>query len=71
MSQIDNIIIQVRARLQALSIKLWLEPYYYDEVGCVEDEIEVNSRYLWYWYDIADDTCLFLLRNWLKALVAI
>ncbi|XP_075156008.1 NEDD8 ultimate buster 1 [Haematobia irritans] len=40
MSQIDNIIIQVRARLQALSIKLWLEPYYYDGVGCVEDEIE-------------------------------
>uniref|UniRef100_A0A1I8NVK4 UBA domain-containing protein n=1 Tax=Stomoxys calcitrans TaxID=35570 RepID=A0A1I8NVK4_STOCA len=40
MSQIDNIIIQVRARLQALAIKLWLEPYYYDGVGCVEDEIE-------------------------------
>lgn len=42
MSQIDNIIIQVRARLQSMGIKLWLEPYYYDEVGCVEDEIEVN-----------------------------
>ncbi|XP_061396692.1 NEDD8 ultimate buster 1 [Musca vetustissima] len=40
MSQIDNIIIQVRARLQALAIKLWLEPYYYEGVGCVEDEIE-------------------------------
>lgn len=43
MSQIDNIIIQVRARLQAQGIKLWLDPYYYDEVGCVEDEIEVCS----------------------------
>ena len=42
MSQIDNIIIQVRARLQLLGIKLWLEPYYYDEVGCVEEEIDVS-----------------------------
>lgn len=41
MSKIDNIIIQVRARLQTMGIKLWLEPYYYDEVGCVEEEIEV------------------------------
>ncbi|KAI8118923.1 NEDD8 ultimate buster 1 [Lucilia cuprina] len=40
MSQIDNIIIQVRARLQLLGIKLWLEPYYYDGVGCMEEEIE-------------------------------
>ncbi|KAM7348693.1 NEDD8 ultimate buster 1 isoform 2-T2 [Cochliomyia hominivorax] len=40
MSQIDNIIIQVRARLQLLGIKLWLEPYYYEGVGCVEEEIE-------------------------------
>lgn len=44
MSQIDNIIIQVRARLQLLGIKLWLEPYYYDEVGCVEEEIDVSFR---------------------------
>ncbi|XP_065364111.1 NEDD8 ultimate buster 1-like [Calliphora vicina] len=43
MSQIDNIIIQVRARLQLLGIKLWLEPYYYDGVGCVEEEIEKLS----------------------------
>lgn len=41
MSKIDNIIIQVRARLQELSIKLWLEPYYYPEVGSVESEINV------------------------------
>lgn len=44
MSQIDNIIIQVRARLHLLGIKLWLEPYYYDEVGCVEEEIEVSAK---------------------------
>lgn len=58
MSQIDNIIIQVRARLQMLGIKLWLEPYYYEGVGCVEEEIEVsdgNRGYLCkicliYWY---------------------
>ncbi|XP_055845263.1 NEDD8 ultimate buster 1 [Episyrphus balteatus] len=37
---IDNIIIQVRARLQQQQIKLWLEPFYYQEIGVVESELE-------------------------------
>ncbi|XP_011187901.2 NEDD8 ultimate buster 1 [Zeugodacus cucurbitae] len=40
MSHIDNIIIQVRARLQLLGIKLWEEPYYFSEIGSVESEID-------------------------------
>uniref|UniRef100_A0A1A9WA10 UBA domain-containing protein n=1 Tax=Glossina brevipalpis TaxID=37001 RepID=A0A1A9WA10_9MUSC len=39
MSKIDGIIIQVRARLQELGIKLWLEPYYLETLGSVETEI--------------------------------
>ncbi|XP_067636364.1 NEDD8 ultimate buster 1 [Eurosta solidaginis] len=39
MSHIDNIIIQVRARLQQLGVKLWEEPYYYTDIGSVESEI--------------------------------
>ncbi|XP_036318039.1 NEDD8 ultimate buster 1-like [Rhagoletis pomonella] len=40
MSHIDNVIIQVRARLQQLGIKLWEEPYYYSDIGSVESEID-------------------------------
>ncbi|EDW65646.1 NEDD8 ultimate buster 1 [Drosophila virilis] len=40
MSQIDNIFNQVRARLQAQSIKLWEEPYYSEGVGSIEASIE-------------------------------
>ncbi|XP_053947894.1 NEDD8 ultimate buster 1-like [Anastrepha ludens] len=40
MSHIDNIIIQVRARLQQLGIKLWEEPFYYSDIGGIESEID-------------------------------
>lgn len=40
MSHIDNIIIQVRARLQLLGIKLWEEPYYFADIGSIESEID-------------------------------
>lgn len=43
MSQIDNIFNQVRARLQAQSIKLWEEPYYSEGVGSIEASIEVSA----------------------------
>ncbi|XP_055914257.1 NEDD8 ultimate buster 1 [Eupeodes corollae] len=39
-NHIDNIIIQVRARLQEQQIKLWLGPYYYEDIGVVESELE-------------------------------
>lgn len=42
MSHIDNIIIQVRARLQLLGIKLWEEPYYFADIGSIESEIDVS-----------------------------
>ncbi|XP_068154466.1 NEDD8 ultimate buster 1 [Drosophila tropicalis] len=40
MSHIDNIFIQVRARLQAENIKLWEEPYYSEELGSIEAAME-------------------------------
>lgn len=41
---IDNIIIQVRALLQQRQIKLWLEPYYYQDIGVVESELETLAE---------------------------
>ncbi|XP_004523948.1 NEDD8 ultimate buster 1 [Ceratitis capitata] len=40
MSNIDNVIIQVRARLNFLKIHLWEEPYYYADIGSIESEID-------------------------------
>ncbi|EDW82908.1 uncharacterized protein Dwil_GK10251 [Drosophila willistoni] len=40
MSHIDNIFIQVRARLQADKVKLWEEPYYSEELGSIEAAME-------------------------------
>lgn len=45
MSHIDNILIQVRSLLQQQGIKLWLEPYFYEEIGSIESEIEVCFLY--------------------------
>uniref|UniRef100_A0A1B0A0W3 UBA domain-containing protein n=1 Tax=Glossina pallidipes TaxID=7398 RepID=A0A1B0A0W3_GLOPL len=39
MSKVDAVITRVRARLQELGIKLWLEPYYLKTSGSVETEI--------------------------------
>lgn len=39
---IENCLIQVRSSLQAEGIKLWLEPYYLQDIGPVDSEIEVK-----------------------------
>lgn len=40
--RIENILIQVRSKLQENGIKLWLHPYYEEGIGSVDDEIEVT-----------------------------
>lgn len=44
MSQIDNIFIQVRARLRSEGIKLWEEPYYSEDLGSIEAAMEVGFQ---------------------------
>lgn len=39
---IENVLIQVRAKLQENGVKLWLEPYYIDGIGPVDAELEVK-----------------------------
>lgn len=39
---IENVFIQVRAKLQENGVKLWLEPYYIDGIGPVDTELEVR-----------------------------
>lgn len=39
---IDNILIQVRSKLQDEGIKLWLLPYYLEGIGPVDTELEVS-----------------------------
>lgn len=41
---IENILIQVRSKLQNEQIKLWLPPYYVDGIGPIDSELEV-----WNW----------------------
>ncbi|XP_017056314.1 NEDD8 ultimate buster 1 [Drosophila ficusphila] len=40
MSHLDNILIQVRARLQSEGVKLWEEPYYSEDLGSIEGALE-------------------------------
>nr|XP_016937292.1 NEDD8 ultimate buster 1 [Drosophila suzukii] len=40
MSHLDNIFIQVRARLQSEGVKLWEEPYYSEDLGSIEGALE-------------------------------
>ncbi|XP_044248911.1 NEDD8 ultimate buster 1 [Drosophila takahashii] len=40
MSNLDNIFIQVRARLQSEGVKLWEEPYYSEDLGSIEGALE-------------------------------
>lgn len=42
---IENCLIQVRSTLQSEGIKLWLEPYYLQDVGPVDSEIEVRNSF--------------------------
>ncbi|BFF90170.1 NEDD8 ultimate buster 1 [Drosophila madeirensis] len=44
MSQIDNTLIKVRARLRERNIKLWEEPYYLEGIGSIESELERLSQ---------------------------
>ncbi|EDW98735.1 NEDD8 ultimate buster 1 [Drosophila yakuba] len=44
MSQINNTFIKLRARLRERDIKLWEEPYYFEEVGSIEAEMERLAR---------------------------
>jgi len=44
MSQINNIFIKLRARLRERDIKLWEEPYYFEEVGSIESEMDRLAR---------------------------
>ncbi|XP_068156814.1 NEDD8 ultimate buster 1 [Drosophila tropicalis] len=46
MSEIDNTFVKLRARLRELDIKLWEEPYYYEEVGSIESEMDRLSEQL-------------------------
>lgn len=39
--RVENILIQVRSKLQENGIKLWLEPYYTEGIGTIESELEV------------------------------
>lgn len=43
MTSIDNVLIQVRARLKQEQIKLWDIPYYLDDHGPIESEMEVSA----------------------------
>lgn len=40
--QIENILVQVRSRLQDGGVKLWIEPYYVEGIGPVDNELEVS-----------------------------
>ncbi|KAH8344529.1 hypothetical protein KR084_005944 [Drosophila pseudotakahashii] len=40
MSNLDNIFIQVRSRLQSEGVKLWEEPYYSEDLGSIEGALE-------------------------------
>ncbi|XP_017109096.2 NEDD8 ultimate buster 1 [Drosophila bipectinata] len=63
MSQIDNIFIQVRARLRSEGIKLWEEPYYSEDLGSIEAAMEnLAAKYSDY-FGIASDHCKCVLTE--------
>lgn len=51
--QIENILVQVRSRLQDGGVKLWIEPYYVEGFGPVDSELEV-SVFFQFWMKISD-----------------
>ncbi|XP_055371078.1 NEDD8 ultimate buster 1-like [Condylostylus longicornis] len=40
----EDIIIQVRQKLRSLGVKLWLEPYYFEEIGPNESELDILAK---------------------------
>lgn len=38
----EDILMQIRSKLQDDDIKLWLEPYYFEDIGPSDDEINVS-----------------------------
>lgn len=47
---IENVLIQVRAKLQENGIKLWLSPYYSNDIGPIDSELEVSSSYALFFF---------------------
>lgn len=39
---IENVLVQIRARLLQNGIKLWLAPYYIENIGPVDSEMKVS-----------------------------
>lgn len=44
--RIENVLIQVRAKLNEDTIKLWLSPYYEEGIGSNDAELEVKNLFL-------------------------
>lgn len=45
---IENVLIQVRAKLLENGIKLWLPPYYVEDIGSVDAELEVSVYFFFF-----------------------
>ncbi|KAH8273385.1 hypothetical protein KR018_006519 [Drosophila ironensis] len=63
MSQIDNIFIQVRARLQQQGVKLWEEPYYSEDLGSIEAALEILASEYSQFFRISEDHCKCVLTE--------
>lgn len=37
----EDVLLQIRSKLQSDDIKLWLEPYYFEGIGPSDEEIQV------------------------------
>lgn len=42
----EDILMQIRSKLQNDNIKLWLEPYYYEGIGSSEEELGVSFLFV-------------------------
>lgn len=45
--RVENILIQVRCKLQETGVKLWLQPYYAEGIGSIDAELEVSTILLY------------------------
>ncbi|KAH8336725.1 NEDD8 ultimate buster 1 isoform X1 [Drosophila kikkawai] len=63
MSHIDNIFTQVRARLQSEGVKLWEEPYFSEDLGCIEGAMENLAAEYGRFLGIPSDRCYFVLTE--------
>lgn len=65
--RIDNVLIQVRSKLQEDGVKLWLSPYYEEGIGSNDDEIEVGLYssmcvvFIYLFFD--DDKSIYLVSK--------